>query len=138
MDRDKEVEELNRQWFIDALLKIKSMHRHTQEAIAENLGVTQPMISRIKGGTVKVPRGLIDKVVEFYKLDSPEAYQADFTKEYSSVKEEEASYLSTIKIRYKMLESNFMDIKRELETTYSFIATLEEFNAYLKTDLNHK
>ena len=106
MDRDKEVEELNRQWFIDALLKIKSMHRHTQEAIAENLGVTQPMISRIKGGTVKVPRGLIDKVVEFYKLDSPEAYQADFTKEYSSVKEEEASYLSTIKIRYKMLESN--------------------------------
>jgi predicted transcriptional regulator len=135
MNKERDIQQLNKEWFIDAILKIKSMYKHTQHTIAENLGVTQPMISRIKGGSVKLPQAIIDKAVEIYKLDPPEYYQKEFL-ESSVVAEDATAYLSTIQVRYQMLESNFMDVKRELETTYNFIATLEEFNQYLKTGLN--
>lgn len=129
MDTDKAIKELKKEWFIEALLHIKALHNHTQQEIADNLGVSQPMISRIKSGRVGLPDSIITKAVEVYKLEPPslESYSKSMVREPTG-----NSYSDNLKIRYSLLERNMADIRRELETTYSYIADLKEFNSFLK------
>lgn len=129
-DRQKQ---LDKEWFIDSLLRIKSTHKHTQQEIAETVGVTQPMISRIKSGASPVPDEIIKKMVEAYSLPAPKTSTSK--EDYPPiVNESQSDYYQQIKVRYELLERNMYDIRRELETTYNYIATLQEFNSYLKAD----
>lgn len=129
MDSDSQIKQLKKEWFIDALLRIKGLFNHTQQQIADKLGVSQPMISRIKAGAVGLPDNIITKITEVYNIDPPNldieasGMVNEHLREYNS---------DNLKVRYNLLERNMTDLRRELETTYSYIADLKEYNSLLK------
>lgn len=132
MDKSESTKLLKREWFINAILQIKGLHNHTQQQIADNLGVSQPMVSRIKSGRVGLPDNIITKVQQVYNIEGPDLTQISAA-DPAAVRQ--GSDRSNLEIRYSLLERNMTDIRRELETTYSYIADLKEFIGFYRSTM---
>lgn len=128
---NQQLKEIKRQWLIDSILKIRSEKGHNQNNIAQEIGVSNAMISRLKGGKTPVPENIIDKISRRYNIPPPDLND----KINPTTKEGPIDYISENKIADQLTESlinTINDLRRELSEVYDHIGDLKEFNEYLK------